>query len=89
MCRVWNDKGQAITRQYTPVSPLDQRDWFEVVIKVGSIWGACNAHSDVLRAQAMTVEVLSTCGSVQFGHCWVATYSATPWLQLVECLVYT
>lgn len=34
-CRVWNDEGQAITRQYTPVSPLDQTDWFEVIIKVG------------------------------------------------------
>ena len=41
VCSVWNSKGLAITRQYTPVSPLDQTDWFEVIIKVGCMCILC------------------------------------------------
>ena len=29
-----NDDGTMVTRQYTPISRLNQRDYFEVVIKV-------------------------------------------------------
>lgn len=67
--RVWNDKGQVITRQYTPVSPLDQLDWFEVVIKVGCMWGR-GQYNDELTVQAVTfgspVEVLLLVGIMLF-----------------------
>ena len=33
-CSIRNDDGTVVTRQYTPISRLNQRDYFEVVIKV-------------------------------------------------------
>ena len=34
VCRVHEPNGHPLTRQYTPISPLDQRNSFAVLIKV-------------------------------------------------------